>query len=70
MACTAEAMACDEFLNTAVEASRTGRGQGPEWCYHDAVKLSGLEGMLRMMLRNEDMVEESIDEDDNDVFFV
>jgi len=54
---TAKAMACDRFLNTAVEAIRTGRGQGPEWCYRDAAKLSGFEGRLKTMLRNEDMDE-------------
>ena len=70
---TARAMACERFLNTAIEAIRTRRGQGPEWCYHDAAKLCRLEGRLKMMLRNEDMdgesIEESIEEDDNDVFF-
>ena len=66
---TAKAMACDRFLNTAVEAIRTGRGQGPEWCYRDAAKLCRLGGKLEIMLRNEDMGEESIEEDDNDIFF-
>jgi len=31
--------------------------------------LAELEGRLKMMLRNGDMDEESIEEDDNDVFF-
>ena len=63
----AKAMACDRFLNTAVEAVRTGRGQGPERYYRNTAKLSGLNKSLRMILRNEDINNESVKNNNNDV---
>lgn len=66
----AKAMACRRYLNSAVEAIRTGRGEGSEWCYLNAAKLSGFKGRLKLKFRYKDIDEESIKEDDNDIFLL
>lgn len=71
MACTRQKRwLARRFLNTAVEAIRTGRGQGPKDCYYDAAKSSGLDEELMMMLSNDNMDDESIRNDDNDLLFL
>ena len=67
---TAKAMACQRFLENAVEAILTGRGEGYEWHYRHIAKLYGLEGRLETMLRIEDMNEEKIEEKDNHYLFL
>lgn len=65
---TAKAMACRRFLENAVKAILPGRGEGYKWHYRNIAKLYGLKGRLKMMLRIEGMDEESIEEDNNDLF--